>query len=498
MAYAKEVDLDDVKSCLSTTINRLKLYSDDKAPADSEGMYSILSKKFPLYTDSYVPPAAMSNLKANHTPACADKGHVYFSSEMFKELWEEGINKATEPKAGGALDMRLSMEMLLIHEYTHIVMEHCKRLETFAKRSKNAKNRHTYTLACEIEANRGWGMFHGAYTYKIGVTEDTFPECKNVYGLTNIYNALKKAHGDDIDDYASQTEASSKGKGGDDESKGKSKDGTSSLSEEQKKALEKMTKEQHTKQLIGQKGGNDEEGEGTSISGGKSEKSLEKEYKDVFEAIRAFNSRELQREITADLSKLKGVLTGEDVAMSRVKTYSRPARRGGEGNLMRKGVKRGNHKAPRVLIALDCSGSMSSTSTAEVMSTCASIIKATGTRVSGSYICTHDEHVANMKPLHEWKSVIRLFRPYGGNCFDDLLGRALQLDVDVVINLGDGYDAITDVSALKRAKEKRLKWVDVIVNGMVTKEKLKYYLDVNEHHLEAKGLRLERQTLKLK
>lgn len=512
MAHTKEVDLDQVRTCLNSAIYKLQLYSDDKAPADCTGMYSILSKKFPLYTDSCVPPAAMDNLKSNHTPACADERHVYFSCEMFKELWEEGINKAVgngPVASNNAWDMENSIIMLLIHEYTHIVMEHCKRLKAFAKRSKNTENIYTYTLACEIEANRGWDMPQDTYTYKIGVTEDTFPECKDVHGLTNIYNALKKAHGNDIDDYASQAKASSKGKSGKDEEENKgtekkqgnaqkSENGTSTLSKEQKKALEKIVKGQHSEQLMEQEGNNDKEGKGTSISGGKSDGLLEKEYGSTLEALEEFNSRELQRDIATDLLKLKGVLTGEDVAMSRVKTYSRPARRAGEGSLMRKGVKRGNHKSPRVLIALDCSGSMSDTTTAEVMSTCASIIKATGTKVSGSYICTHDEHVAHMSPLHEWENVVKLFRPYGGNCFNDLLKRALQLDIDVVIDLGDGYDAITDERSLKKAKEKKLKWVDVIVNSTLSKERLEGFLDMTEKHLEEVDLRLERQILKIK
>ena len=497
MTEAKRVvDLSDIEARLDAVVTRMKLYCNGKAPIRESGMYSILSKKFPLYTDKNVPPAAMRNLKSHHTPACADDGHVYFSSEMFKELWEDGINRTEEPTAGtgGGNDMFNSIEALLIHEYTHIVMEHCKRLKGFMRRSKNAKNIQTYTLACEIEANRGWGMFHDTYVYKVGVTEDTFPECKGVFGLSNIYNVLKKRHGDDVDNHVNN--ASSGGDGEEEEESKKSSSESSSLSKEQKEALNKMASEQHSQQLMEQEGDSEEELEGTSISGGGDEDESEKEYGSCQEAIEAFNNRVLQQEMKADLSSLKGVITGEDIAVSRVKTYSRPARREGENGLMRKGVKKGAHKAPRILIGLDCSGSMDCTSMSDVMETCASIIRATGTKMSGSYICTHDTEVSNMRPLHEWEDVIRKFYPCGGNSFRKLLERALRLDVDMVIDLGDGFDSILDAQLLKKAKDRGLKWVDVIVNEEISKDRLTEYLDSEESHLG--DLRLKRKILKVK
>lgn len=499
MAERKTVELAEIEAKLEEVIKSMHLYHNGQSPIKGSGMYSILSKKYPLYTDKNVPPAAMLNMRSHHTPACADDGHVYFSSEMFKELWETGINSNEEPIAGKVShDMQESIQALIVHEYTHIVMEHVKRLKTFMKRSKNAKNIQTYTLACEIEANRGWNMPVYSYVYQVGVTEDTFPECRGVYGLTNIYNVLKKKHGDDVDNLANSASGKREEGEEDGEEKSSSKPSPkpSSLSEGQKKAVEKMVGEQHTEQLMGKKGDSGEELEGVSISGGGDEDAPEKEYETAKQAIQAFNARFLQKEMEKDLSALKGVLTGEDIAISRVKTYSRPARRDGENGLMRKGVKRGAHNAPRILIGLDCSGSMDSTSMSDVMSTCASIIKATGTKMSGSYICTHDERVCNRAPLKDWESVIRKFDPYGGNNFNDLLREALKKDVDVVIDLGDGYDIITDKYLLAEAEKRGLKWVDVIVNSGVTKEKLFAYLDSEEAFLG--DLRMERKILKVK
>lgn len=500
MAEQKTVELAEIEAKLEDVIKSMKLYCNGKAPVRGTGMYSILSKKYPLYTDSNVPPAAMLNMRSHHTPACADDGHVYFSSEMFKELWENGLNSNEEPIAGKTrTDMCESIQALIVHEYTHIVMEHVKRLKTFIKRSKNAKNIQTYTLACEIEANRGWSMPVFSYVYKVGVTEDTFPECRGVYGLTNIYNVLKKKHGDDVDRLANS--ASGKQSESEEDGEKESSSKPSSLSEKQKEAVEQMVQKQHTEQLMGKQGNDSDEGkgeelEGVSITGGGDEDAPEKEYETAKQAIQAFNERYVQKEMEKDLSALKGVLTGEDIAISRVKTYSRPARRDGENGLMRKGVKRGAHNAPRILIGLDCSGSMDCTSMSDVMSTCASIIRATGTKVSGSYICTHDDHVSNRAPLHEWESVIRKFHPYGGNCFNDLLHEALRLDVDVLINLGDGFDAITNAALLAQAKKRGLKWVDVIVNTEITKDRLTEYLDSEESHLG--DLRMERKILKVK
>lgn len=499
MTERKTVEMAEIEAKLASVVKAMDIYCNGKAPQRGTGLYSVLSKKYPLYTDENVPPAAMDNLLGNHTPACADDGHVYFSSEMFKELWESGINRTEEPMAGTTnRDMEDSIRALLIHEYTHLVMEHVKRLQAFARRSKNAGNIDTYTLACEIEANRGWDMPQYSFVYKMGVTEDTFPECKGIYGLTNIYNVLKKKHGNDVDNYA---KSASKGGESEKESEGEANESSSSLSEKQKEAIKQMAEQQHTEQLMGKRGNSEGEGEKTnspSISGGRDENELPKEYETAREAIEAFNSRELKKDIEADLSKLKGVLTGEDVAVARVKTYSRPARRDGENGLMRKGIKKGTHNSPRILIGLDCSGSMNSTSTSDVMSTCASIIRATGTKVAGSYICTHDVYVSNRAPLHEWEKVINKFHPSGGNDFNALLREALRLDVDIVIDLGDGYDCLTSEQLLRQAKKRGLKWVDVIVNPKISKEELLSYLECEENYLTDLELKMDREILKVK
>lgn len=508
MTEQKTVSLAEIRVKLEKVAKDLHLYINGQSPVGGTGMYSILSKRYPLYSDENVPPAEMRHLLSHHTPACADDDHVYFSSEMFKELWEEGLNSNEEPVAGKtSIDMLESIQALIVHEYTHIVMEHLKRLKTFMKKSKNARNIHTYTLACEIEANRGWRMPMNSYVYQVGVTDDAFPECKGISGLTNIYNVLKKKHGNAIEKAANAaSEQEEDGTGGDDDGGGEEEKSSSqpssqssSLSDEQKKAIEKMAQEHSTERLMVKKRDNsreEEDLEDASIAGGGDEEAPVKEYKSAWEAIQAFKDRYLQKEIDKDLSALKGVLTGEDIAISKVKTYSRPARRDGENGLMRKGAKRGKHNAPRVLVGLDCSGSMDCTSMSDVMSTCASIIKVTGTKMSGSYICTHDERVGNMAPLQEWESVIRRFDPYGGNNFDDLLREALRLNVEMVIDLGDGYDTIKDTYLLAEAKKRRLKWVDVIVNSDVSKEKLLAYLDSEEAYLG--DLRMQRKILKIK
>ena len=465
------VDINDIEKALDKAANELGLYIDGKEPVNKT-LYSMLSKRYPIFTGSNIPAAAKQNLLENDTCACADASHVYLDLEQYKKVIED----ASEDRNiyADSEHIRADLCDLIIHEYTHILMQHLRKICKFNKQSKNAKNMRTFSLACEIEANRGYDMRTWANIYAMGVTESAFPEVRGVYGLQNIYKKLKEKYGDDIDEYMNEQEQQQEGcEEGEEESTNKS----SKLSEKQKELLDKFKEdfEQQEKQakemqksMPSESDEDAEEGEGASISGGGSG-STEEDYMGAYEALKAYTSKHNQEQIKQDLSKLKGILSGSDVSIGRQKSYSRPPRRDCEGNLMKKGVKKGHHKAPRILIGMDSSGSMQSTTMKQVLNAISDIIKATGREMQGSYICEHDCYVKHLSPLHEYQKVVAGYRPDGGNNFNALLRAALSNDVQAVINVGDGWDDLSDPALMAQAKSKGLKWVDVIISDRVEK-----------------------------
>ena len=177
----------------------------------------------------------------------------------------------------------------------------------------------------------------------------------------------------------------------------------------------------------------------------------------------AFNESWKANNIRSELAKLKGVIEGT-VARERTRTYARQSRKEGEGGLMRKGVKRGTRSCPRILLALDSSGSMSVTTMTSVASAIAEIFKTCGRPTKGCYICKHNHRVSKPLPMKQWEKVAQSFYADGGNDFTKVMEEALTLGVDVVLNVGDGWDYTNrNESATRRFTKAGIKWYDVNV-----------------------------------
>lgn len=480
MAY---ITVEEVKNGIEEAVDKLGLYFGDKEPKH-KGLYSILSNRYPLFIDDAIPKATMEHIKQAHTCACADGNHIYLSSEALADM----LNGAEAAgKEISRYKLAADVQDLVIHEYTHIIMEHLKKINRFQSQSGNANNVKTFSLACEIEANRGYNISLYSDIYKMGVTEQAFPEVNGVYGLHNIYEVLKKYYGNEIDEHMNKQKEDKKSTEEGEQEQQEQSGGK--LSQEQKKLLDQYKEEfdqqeEEAKQL--EKGNSecdgegDSEGGGMSISGGGTGTS--EGPSSPVEALRAYNKRHNQELLKADLSKLKGILSGADVSRGIEKTYSRPARRDSEAGLMKKGTKKGPHNAPRMLIGMDSSGSMSSTTMQQVLNTISDIIKVTGRSMKGSYICEHDCYVKNMSPLYEYKKVIAKYDPDGGNCFDELLRAGIEKNVQCIINVGDGWDYFNERTLMKQAKKLGIKWFDVIINDRVEKWEIEQIVERELKH----------------
>lgn len=480
------------------------------------GMYAPLVRRCPLYVDEVVPVRIKGLLAQNHTCACTDSDIVYIDTSKASDMFE----KAREVASDGAdqLVTRYRAEnnykTILVHEYTHILMRHVEKGIKFV-RANGDKFYPIFALACDIEANRGYGIREDSDMYGIGVTDTYYPECKGVEGLMNIYRTLKKYYGDEIlDNYEKMRDNLG---GDDDEEEGEE--------EEQEQKQEQAQSEKDSKSENDSK--SEEEAEGGSSGNGKSSqeqyqaKQREKAMKSTIESMEQMREQmdkleatmteeelnknleqydeekvmeeeahgmgggdeeglysgtprqELDSVYRADnqkkfelaLERLKGVVRGNQ-ARTRVPTYSRQSRKSSVDGLIRKGVKNDKALAPRVLVAMDSSGSMSSTTVTPIAEAIGTLAKMLG-KTKGSYICEHDSHVKNVLPLSKWEEVVKGYYPHGDNDFDEVLKKALELKVDVVLNIGDGYARMWDMDLMKQAKARNLKWIDVQVCGMV-------------------------------
>ncbi|MEE0060169.1 MAG: vWA domain-containing protein [Acutalibacteraceae bacterium] len=180
------------------------------------------------------------------------------------------------------------------------------------------------------------------------------------------------------------------------------------------------------------------------------------ENKTVQELADRYNDRQIAKRLAKQFAKLRQTIKG-DMSKNKTKTYSRPSRRGSYNGLFRKGIKRDTRSVPKVLVALDCSGSMSSAKVTAIANTIGTIVNELGRSNRGSYICLHNDDVRCLVPLSDWQTVVRQYQARGGNNFTRVYQKAQELDVNVVLNVGDGLDYLY-------GHDKRIVWYDVIVD----------------------------------
>lgn len=452
--------------------------------------YSYLSQRFPLTWGRAVPKSILEHLEKNNTFACTNGEKVYFSLDLFAEQYYQFLEKAEVSVESFLEDshhkVRCDVKTVIAHEYTHILMCHSLRLTQFAKKSKSRNNIHTYALACEIEANRGKGVVVSSGAYKIGVTEAAFPEVADVYGLQNIYEALKRKFGDKIDKVARNFASEGTQEQGNSSSSGQPKPGQEKSAEPSQAQAESSKDSDEgsfteaqleaIKRVVS--ASKESFGRPESLGAHQPEETVKEfleehnisqsmlesgDIKDIFKSI---DTAAMKVQMYREMGKLKGILSGSDLGINRKPTYSRPSRKESTDGLMKKGIKRGKAKSPTVLIAVDQSGSMQSTTSKEVLAAIMEVIRVIGKSMKGSYICLHDTSLHFVSPLKDYKQVAAAFCAGGSNDFEKVLALALKKGVEMVINVGDGLDTICDPKLLAEFKKRQMRWVDVLISGV--------------------------------
>lgn len=448
----------------------------DEMTKGSAGFYAPLMERFPLIVgEENMPPAVVRNLKAHQAPACTDGTNVYVDVKEMLNTVVMGKEALRKKCRGDYTSLIGEVMNILAHEYTHILCQHTRQGQKF-NRDHKGKDIQIFSTACEIEANRGYLVSPSAGVYEIAVTEETFPETKEDKFLPQIFETLKANWGKDINNQSGGKTNDSADEQGEGEGEGvPDEGGDEKLSENQRSAIQRMletdiaiSEERMTAEDLLP---HDDSIEGDSMEvlqslglGGGDEGFLELspagKLKYLHNKWKAVN-------VKKELAKVKGVIKGT-VSRERVKTYSRQSRKQGEGGLMLKGQKRASRTLPKILLAMDSSGSMRNATMKQIASAIADIFDTCGRPTEGCYICKHTHRVSDVLPMKQWKKVAESFYASGGNDFTAVLEKAIELDVDVVLNVGDGQDYLNrDRNISKKALAKGIKWYDcnVVRNG---------------------------------
>lgn len=461
----------------------------------TNGFYAPYVERFPIALDEEIPKAAQEAIEEHDSFACTEGNRVYFDTQRGANAFQKMMKEHGETS-----ELSDELKAVLAHEYTHILCEHRAIGEALARKYGKRAPRAVcvcHTIACEIQANRGSGVKKNSLVYKSGVTEDKFPETKGLYTYTEIFAALLRVYNEkqkemeefvkmiqDMfgDDLAKMLEEG-EGEGEDGKEKGGNGKGKSEgqgfgddgiKMKKTSEAIEHLMTEEEIKAAIDKANNSEQEvyDELVEFGGGYG---LDKVDDDKLElnpdkALETEFKRWDEERIKNELKRMKGYIRGS-FSRQREKTYARPTRRSIDpsSKLIRKGIRNGKALMPRVLVAMDSSGSMGGTPVTTVATAIGNLFKDLGRPTEGCYIVKHESRCSDPKPLSQWEEVVQSFRPCGGNCFNNVVKLANELNVDVVFNIGDGCDCCVrsyeeDADKVcNEFKEAGRVWVDTLI-----------------------------------
>lgn len=471
----------------------------------TKGFYAPYVERCPVVFQEEFSKDIENSLEGGGSFACTDGEKVYFDTDRAVEHFKEMMKKKRTTE-----NIAKEVGSVLSHEYTHILCEHRAIAEALI-RKYGTRAPHgvavCHTIACEIQANRGSWVCRDSLIYECGVTEEKHPETKGLRTYSEIFSALLKNYNDKkkkMDEEAQQiadmlkdalAEQLKNGKGADGkESNGKgksklpfsSKNGGSGglhLKKTEEVEEEELTEEE-IKRAIEEANNSEQEvyEELVEFGGGYGLDKIDGERLELNPdtALKTEFKRWDEQRIKNELKRLKGYVRGS-FSREREKTYARPTRRAIDpsSKLIRKGIRNAKSLMPRVLVAMDSSGSMGGTPVTTVATAIGNLFKDLGRPTEGCYIVKHESKCSYPEPLSKWEEVVESFKPSGGNCFNNVVKLANELKVDVVFNIGDGCDCCirrwqeSNDPVCQEFKQAGRIWVDTLILD----KKHNYYFD---------------------
>lgn len=451
--------------------------------------WEYLAKQFPVIFDDKLPAMDKFNLDQHDTFSFANQYYVGFSeSRALKQIQDYYSDNNLELSYG---ELARNIRNVLIHEYGHILLEH-----VFEKPKKTALDAQAQVITAEIETNRGIDKIDRAKYFDDVIVSDDKPEFEPVKPFITheaVYNAVKRLWQDNQNkqEEPKDDDCSNNGGGGEDQKQDEQNKGQQSQGVENNTPSNPQTEQENSEQ---EQDGGQQEGQekkpdhiGTMVQAMRdsasddnapqrdllSELGLEpskdfKEAKDIKGRLRAIQKLAQNNKIKKALSKIKGELAGE-LSREKVGTYSRPSRKVGEDGLMRRGTKRGATKRPKVLIALDASGSMDTTAVQTAATAIKLMARTIGRNRTDVQICSFNTSVIRVARLKNYEQVVENYYPRGGTNFESVVHLAEYNGCDVVICIGDGLDILQP----KPFNGKLKKWVDVLITRTDNSENIK-------------------------
>ena len=472
--------------------------------------WGYLVKQFPVFFDDQLPVTDKINLDEHDTFSFANKYYIGFSEsrclKQVKDYYTAKNLRLTDS------ELHDTIKNVLIHEFGHILLEH-----VYQPLPKSDRDAMAMIATQEIETNRGVQRYERSqYFDEVAITDDqeAYQAVKPLITREAIYNKMKELYKPPKKDDKEDEKKDDKGDKQKQEQKQKqdneqqkshlptppSQSPTSSDQKEQDKPQSEPQKDE----CNDNGGGGEEQQEqqivrpdnvGTMVKAMRQAEKQSTEASDLltdlgldpsqdFEKDNTIKGRltilqELSRnnEIKKTLSKIKGTLAGE-LNKQKVGTYSRPSRKVGEDGLMRRGTKRAGMTRPKILVALDESGSMDSTAVKTAATAIKMISKTIGRNRSDVKICKFNTNVSMIRPLGQCDDVIDSYYPRGGTAFREVVRLAIQNNCDTVICIGDGEDILPTREILKDYYRipldcKYPKWIDVMITSHRTVDELK-------------------------
>lgn len=439
---------------------------------------------YPIRVNQQIPKATLKHLTEQDAPACFDGTYVCIHTENVLKMHDQIHSKL------GHVALVSSFNTILPHEYMHIMAQHAsQRKAMFEVEPEYARE---LELACEIEANRAYTITKDSVAYKLGVTEELFPAVKNLTFLDQIYDWFKKQK-DENTAVAKQIAKAYKNADQtleeimeDKSITGKEKilteaikqmNGAKHLDEPSwdgngaKRALSDAYGGLRYDKVDGKDNhdGGDGKGQGMGKGGNSKKPQLLNITSDVIEQIAA--KAQHVRELRYNLQRLKATLNGE-VKRTREATYSRQSRKYQNGDIIKKGTKLARNKRPKVLVALDASGSMNARAVKTIANTIKEIsIALGGQALRENLICIYSGEIEDTVKLKDAGALIKSYSPCGGTDYLAVAQLAIDLNCQAIINITDGEGCYgLEASAQQLDKIRQLKLLDVLVcnNDIVT------------------------------
>ena len=476
----------------------------EAALADLGGTsWGFLVKQFPVLFDDKLSVVDKLNLDEHDTFSFACPNCVGFSEERcLKQIteWADENKKTLD-----YWDVRNIVKNVLVHEFGHILLGH-----VFEPPKKNDLDNEANIVAHEIETNRGIDKTERAkYFDEVIISDDKemFDSIKPLYTHEAIFNECKRILKAEREKNPEKEQPREKpqqkeqgnGKKQDektgDGSQGQSQDRENEPKQEQKKdsgmndKMKNHIKTMEQAQANAGKGQTEQTPPGLLDRLGLAPSKDFEQSEDIDSKLRVITKLALNNEIKKALSRIKGELVGE-VCKDKVGTYSRPSRKSSDDGLMLRGKKRGKNKKPKILVALDARGSMDCVAVNTAATAVQLISKTVGRNKSDVEICMFDTRVYNIEKLSNCTDIASKYAPCGGTSFSAVVQTAIKRGADVVIDIGDGYDALPSEQYLRdigilTGDRKYPKWIDALITP---------YVDSVERVKQNEYTREDRQT----